>query len=175
MLFLAALGAAIAFAVISARFYNVQRNVDMYQKLHANAAGRASQIITTVLLGCVELVAMFLVVSCIVGIVILRRRGVSRDAVVGLLRFLVIAVVVWIAFSMRLIVDALKSNTWYVPDWLEFAVVHLLCMTASSIAFLCFVWFAVQRQRSSRSVKDSDETSTELLIAKKKIPASYEI
>lgn len=135
------------------------------------------KIATTVLLSCVVLVALFLVLSCAVGIVILKRQGVSRDAIVGLVRFLEISVIVLVAFTMRLSLDVLALTLWYVPEWYEYAIVHLMCMSASNVAFLCFVWFAVQRQRNRRVIDNSEDKSTELLVSEgnRKIPASYEI
>ncbi len=152
-----AIGFGIGYSIFSQLYYNLRSlNAVDSEEVGVHRLHVASQLFicyigffaTAVFLQlCVVLVSLFLVTSSMVGIVVLRKRKASQDNVNGLIRFLVISVVVLVCFAMRSSVALLELNFYSMPAWYVYGIVQLVCGTATFLAFLCFVWFSVQRQR----------------------------
>ncbi len=129
---LLSLGAMVAF----------QNSTDVIRDL--NLAARVALVCLNMVL------CTFLLVSSIVGLVLLKRAGVSKENFLGLQKLLGVAAALFVATIFR---STTRIMTWYagwwLPEWFEHGLGNLLFYTVTFGALLFFIFSAMRAKHIS--------------------------
>jgi hypothetical protein len=110
------------------------------------------------------LLAMFLVISSAMGLVLLKRRGVSKDDLFGVIRFLVIVIFILVGSAIRagnnVMTDIVQI---YGPRWWKTGIVSLAAPSLIYLMFIAFCFFALLGVHGQRGGRISSGMSAELL------------
>ncbi len=118
--------------------------------------------------------AMFLVVSSITGVFLLKRRVAPVSQISALVRFASVCLVLLVVLSLRTVrffATQMLNFYWLLPDWFNLGIVRLVGDFAIGVALLYLVLTASYGMRIAGSNFSGVDAGEELLD----VPKTYEV
>ncbi len=108
----------------------------------------------------------FLLVSSVMGLVLLKRRGVSREALLGLEKMLGVSVALFVATVYRSTTRIMTTAAgWSLPEWFEYGVGDIVFYLVTFAALLFFIFSALRSKYIASQARDSAMEMSQKLLS----------
>ncbi len=136
---------------------------------------------TTLFAFCLFLLVVF-VTSTLVGFVLAKKKGLSKENLDGILRLFVIGILLIVGTTFKTALACLDLAEYFVPTWFRLGLIYIGSSSVVAITFLVFiavVFYGMHRKTtaappglSANLLSDENDDSSQEM---RRIPKAYEI